>query len=176
ALLMVLAGLLALVLESAVQGFQLLLSVGAGTGLLFFLRWFWSRINAWSEIAAMILSFGVSVYLHLFASENFELWQRFALTVGITTIGWILIALVTPRTSPETLRSFEERIAERSGGGLKIGSGIVMALVATAGVYGLLFGTGLALYGRTVPAMIAILAGAAGLLVSLRFLKHVEVA
>ena len=55
-ILMVLAGLLALILESAVQGFQLLLSVGAGTGLLFFLRWFWKRINAWSEISAMLAS------------------------------------------------------------------------------------------------------------------------
>lgn len=173
-LLMVLAGLLALVLESAVQGFQLLLSVGAGTGLLFFLRWFWRRINAWSEISAMLISFVVSLYLHLWAPEGFELWQRFGLTVGATTAGWILITLITPATSPETLRSFEQRILPQSGSGPGIGRGIVMALVATAGVYGLLFGVGLALYGQSMAATAAIIAGVAALLVCLRYFKQPE--
>ncbi|MHB9006888.1 MAG: sodium:solute symporter family protein, partial [Limisphaerales bacterium] len=61
ALLMVVAALFTLVLESARQGFDLLLSVGAGTGLLYLLRWFWWRVNAWSEIAAMIGSFLVAL-------------------------------------------------------------------------------------------------------------------
>jgi solute:Na+ symporter, SSS family len=172
-LLMVLAGLLALVLESAVQGFQLLLSVGAGTGLLFFLRWFWRRINAWSEIAAMVISFAVSLYLHLWAPQQFELWQRFALTVGVTTAGWMLVALVTPATSPDTLRSFERRIAAKSDAGAGIGRGVVMALIATAGVYSLMFGTGLALYGQGTTAALAVFAGIMALLTCLRYFKRV---
>lgn len=62
---MVLAGIVALWLENAMQAFQILLQVGAGTGLIFLLRWYWWRINAWGEIAAMIISFLVAVYFHV---------------------------------------------------------------------------------------------------------------
>ena len=60
--LMVVAALVALWLQNALQAFQILLQIGAGTGLIFILRWFWWRINAWSEIAAMVVSFLVAVY------------------------------------------------------------------------------------------------------------------
>lgn len=146
-LLMLLAGMLALVLESAVQGFRMLLSVGAGTGLLFFLRWFWGRVNAWSEISAMLLSFSVSIYLHLWSPPGLELWQRFALTVGLTTVGWIAVTLLTPRTETATLERFTARIADANGAGPDIRRGIVKALLATLGVYALLFGIGFILYG-----------------------------
>jgi SSS family solute:Na+ symporter len=146
-LLMVLAGILALLLDSAVQGFQLLLSVGAGTGLLFFLRWFWTRINAWSEIAAMLLSFAVALYLHVWAPENFALWQRFVLTVGLTTTGWVLVTLLTPPTSAQTLREFSSRITAHGEESPRVKRDIVYALLATVAVYGVLFGTGLLIYG-----------------------------
>ena len=105
-LLMVGAAMLALVLESATQAFRLLLAVGAGTGLLFFLRWFWMRINAWSEISAMALSLGVAVYLEFFGPETLQVWQKFALSVGLTTLGWIIVTLLTPRTDAEKLKEF----------------------------------------------------------------------
>jgi len=57
-ILMILASLLTFILESAKASFDLMLSIGAGTGLIYLLRWFWWRINAWSEIAAMASSFG----------------------------------------------------------------------------------------------------------------------
>ena len=146
-LLMLLAGLLALALESAVQGFQLLLSVGAGTGLLFFLRWFWRRINAWSEIAAMILSFVVALYLHLVAGDGLHLWQRFALTVGLTTIGWVAVTLLTPRTDNRTLTAFDERLKAVGQNTTAVRRGVLKAIAATLAVYGALFGTGFLLYG-----------------------------
>src|SRR5262249_31996285 len=51
-------------LRNAMQAFQILLQIGAGTGLIFLLRWYWWRINAWGEIAAMVLSFLIAAYLH----------------------------------------------------------------------------------------------------------------
>ena len=62
--LMLLACLMALWLRNAMQAFQILLQIGAGTGLIFLLRWYWWRINAWGEIAAMVLSFLITAYLH----------------------------------------------------------------------------------------------------------------
>ena len=109
-LLMVGAAILALVLESATQAFRLLLAVGAGTGLLFFLRWFWMRINAWSEISAMALSFGVAAYLEFFGPETLQVWQKFALSVGLTTLGWIIVTLLTPRTDAEKLKEFRSTV------------------------------------------------------------------
>jgi hypothetical protein len=165
---MVLAGLLALILESAVQGFQLLLSVGAGTGLLFFLRWFWKRVNAWSEISAMAISFLAALYLHVWAPGDFELWQRFAITVGATTVGWILITLLTPATRPETLQSFDARMKRDTEGASGISANVLAALVATASVYGLLFGTGFLIYGQTVTALVIVSLSSAALWACLR--------
>jgi Na+/proline symporter len=62
--LMILAALVALWLKNAMQAFQILLQIGAGTGLIFLLRWYWWRINAWGEIAAMVISFLLAAYLH----------------------------------------------------------------------------------------------------------------
>ena len=60
--LIALALLVSLWLENALQAFQILLQIGAGTGMIFLLRWFWWRINAWSEISAMVISFAVAVW------------------------------------------------------------------------------------------------------------------
>ncbi len=153
--LMVAAAFLALVLDSAMQAFRLLLSVGAGTGLLFFLRWFWTRINAWSEIAAMALSLVTAGYLEFFGSPDLQIWQRFALTVGLTTIGWIVVTLVSPRNTPETLRKFAALTAANKGKNqadhtinAELKTGLWAAFYATIGVYALMFATGSALYGQ----------------------------
>jgi len=95
--LMVLSAILALFLSNALQAFHILLQIGAGTGLLFLLRWFWWRINAASEISAMVISFLVAVYFE-FIHDSLGLpvlieWQRLVIGVGITTIGWILVTL-----------------------------------------------------------------------------------
>ena len=57
--------LIALVLSNALQAFQILLQIGAGTGLLFIMRWFWYRINAYSELTAMIVSFVLAIYFQV---------------------------------------------------------------------------------------------------------------
>ncbi|WP_226704695.1 sodium:solute symporter family protein [Microbulbifer elongatus] len=150
-LLMVLAALLALQLESATQGFNLLLSVGAGTGLLFLLRWFWHRINAWSEISAMAISFSVSCAL-AFTELGLAQWQVFALSVAITTVGWVGVTLLTPKTDAATLAEFD-RVNREYLAGESVRTGITAMLWAVLAVYSLLFGTGHALYGNTDYAL-----------------------
>jgi Na+/proline symporter len=177
--LMVAACTLALALESAVQGFRLLLSIGAGTGLLFFLRWFWSRINAWSEISAMIISFVVSVGLEFFGPDGIADWQRFVLSVAITTAGWVSVTLLTPATDPDTIDSFRSEVAGDNGeSGLdrrSVKRGVIAALFATAAVYGLLFGTGYLLYGQPAKALIGVVVAAIGLVVTFRNIRSIRV-
>ena len=112
--LMILSAVLALFLSNALQAFHILLQIGAGTGLLFLLRWFWWRINAASEIAAMVISFIVAVYFEFIHTrlglpELIE-WQRLVIGVGITTCGWILITFLTEPTDYKTLIEFYRKI------------------------------------------------------------------
>lgn len=176
---MVLASLLALTLRDAVEGFNLMLQVGAGTGLLLILRWFWWRINAWSEITAMAVSFLVAVCLYVWkrvAGEAFPLndWQQFLAVMVTTTICWIAVTLLTPMTDLEVLKRFY-RLTEPGGPGWEkvdkaarpqgdeltpsggaawdVPLGILMMLVGTVAVYAALFATGEWLYGRTASAL-----------------------
>ncbi|MDE0056393.1 MAG: Na+:solute symporter [Gammaproteobacteria bacterium] len=116
-LLMVLAGWLALYLESALQAFNVLLTIGAGTGLLFFLRWFWWRISAFSEIAAMAVSFVAALYFQFAELPGWTSWQRLVGGVAVTTVGWVLATYLCPRTDPAVLRRFYRRIRPGGGGG-----------------------------------------------------------
>jgi solute:Na+ symporter, SSS family len=149
--LMVGVALLALELESATQGFRLLLAVGAGTGLLFFLRWFWPRINAWSEISAMVFSLLVAFGLEFYGSENLQIWHKFALSVGLTTLGWLTVTLLTPPTDTAILEKFRADAKIDKNTNLK--AGILAALSASLCVYGLIFATGSVLYAHYLPAL-----------------------
>ncbi len=106
--LMAIAGALTFVLETAQQSFQLLLSIGAGTGLLYLLRWFWWRINAWCEIAAMVASFTAALGFFIAQKQGVVMPSHVPLlaTVAITTLAWVVTALVTAPTDRETLVSF----------------------------------------------------------------------
>lgn len=156
-LLMICAGILALKLESAMQSFRIMVSVGAGTGLLFFLRWFWTRINAWSEIAAMIFSFCFSVGLEFWGPADWENWERYCWSVLLTTMGWVSVTLLTPKTDATKLCEFhtslnwqpdQEVSQQLPSYKNEIKSGLFAALSATVLVYALLFGTGYFLYGK----------------------------
>ena len=178
--LMVLAAGLALLLTDALQSFQILLQIGAGTGLLFILRWFWWRINAVSEITAMIVSFLVAVYfqfLHSIVMPGLVLedWQKLVIGVAITTICWIAATLITRPTDDKKLRSFCELInpggpgwkkvfdkAEAEGQAIKpkapaenLPLGILCMFIGCAAVYATLFATGYWLYGDNLPAIIS---------------------
>jgi solute:Na+ symporter, SSS family len=168
-LLMILAALLALRLESALQSFQILLQIGAGTGLIFILRWFWWRINAESEIVAMFVSFGVALFFQLGPKTGLLDWQQLVVGVAITTVAWLVTALVTKPTDQAVLKSFYEKIRPAGNGWAPIKAqvtsvstvqsenlsvGILNMVLGTSLVYSALFGTGYFLYGNTFAAVI----------------------
>jgi Na+/proline symporter len=129
-ILMLFSALLALVLQNALQLFDIILMFGAGTGLIFILRWFWWRINAWSEISAMFVSGIVSLLFNLtelgvnlfggqtVAGEAVEGilpgWSKYPAVVAITTLVWVVVTFVTPPESAATLRKFYRKT--RPGG------------------------------------------------------------
>lgn len=170
ALLMVLSGLLTLVLDSAKDTFALLLSIGAGTGLLYLLRWFWWRVNAWSEIAAMASSFAIAVALLVLGRQGTAPPAHLALigTVALTTVIWLAATWLTPPTDRETLVRFY-RLARPAGpgwAGVRRAAGdaapsddLGMAAMGWAAscvfIYGALFGAGFALVGRPAAALVA---------------------
>ncbi|MEN8154716.1 MAG: sodium:solute symporter family protein [Acidobacteriota bacterium] len=112
--LMVIAGFVALFLENALQAFNIILQIGAGTGLLFLLRWFWWRINAISEIAAMISSLVIAIYFEFIHSRlgysQPETWIKLIIGVFITTIVWVTVTLFTKPSDRKTLLEFCRKI------------------------------------------------------------------
>ena len=113
-LLMILAGFVALRLSDALDAFQILLQIGAGTGSIFLLRWFWWRVNAYSEITGMIISFLLAIYFQWFHEEitgqNLKPYIELLLSISITTISWILVTLITKPTDNDKLLSFYKKI------------------------------------------------------------------
>src|SRR5262249_39581094 len=100
-------------LETAKDSFDIMLQVGAGTGLLYLLRWFWWRVNAWCEVAAMISSFGVSVVLLLLqrsGTASLPSHEALLITIELTTICWVVVASVGPPTDRQTLINFYKKV------------------------------------------------------------------
>jgi solute:Na+ symporter, SSS family len=156
-------------LDTAKDAFTLLISIGAGTGLIYLLRWFWSRINAWSEISAMCVSFVVS--LGFFFAGKFghgaSSTTVLLVTVSITTAVWMLVTFLTPADDPQTLARFYAKVRPagpgwrqvREAGGLPpspdspaqaLGSWVL----GLASIYGVLFATGAFVYGRPGPGVV----------------------
>lgn len=169
--LMILATIVALQLQSALQAFNILLQIGAGTGLIFILRWFWYRINAWSEISGMLISFCVAIYFELFYNGDLEPHQRLVIGVAITTIGWLLVTFLTRPESDDVLRKFYLQVRPHNAGwrswlrktntpdfaadgtsSLRLD--ITAMLLGCTMVYGYLFGLGYWIYGDIMMAVI----------------------
>ncbi|MCE1189826.1 MAG: Na+:solute symporter [Ignavibacteria bacterium] len=111
-ILFVASSVLVFFLDSAKDAFDIILQIGAGTGLLYLVRWFWWRINAWSEIVAMISSFAISVFFLIISKNGIHVSSHIALmiTVAFTTICWVLTAYLAPQTDEKTLVSFYRRV------------------------------------------------------------------
>ncbi|MEL6968975.1 MAG: Na+:solute symporter, partial [Bacteroidota bacterium] len=174
--LMALAALLALAMEDALGAFNVILQIGAGTGLLFILRWFWWRINAYSEIAAMVISFMVAVYFEFVHPGGLPDHAKLVYGVGITTVGWVAVTLLTRPTAKETLIRFYRLVrphspgwdaviqyakkAEELAAPIPTSSFMLELSCMFAGcfmVYGLLFSTGYLLYGQLALAGVSFL-------------------
>jgi hypothetical protein len=146
-----------------------MLSVGAGTGLLYLLRWFWWRVNAWSEIAAMVTSFLVATGFFLAARAGHPVPAHLALVTGVlvTTLVWVATAATTAPTAREQLVKFY-RLVRPAGPGWgtipaeagvgpspdSMSQSLLGWVLGIAFVYAALFGTGSILYGRTVQAAV----------------------
>ncbi len=170
--------LLAPYLENAKRGFDLLLQIGAGTGLIFILRWFWWRINAMCEIVAMIVSFLVAFYFeilhHNIFDFDFSLASKLLIGIGITSVSWIVTIYITKPTDMKVLLSFYQKVHPGGIGWKRVIDyahinnielktrqekstlplGILCMVIGCISVYSALFATGCWIYGRTVPAIL----------------------
>ena len=164
--LMALTAILSPFLISAGAVFNLILQIGAGTGLIYLLRWFWMRINAWSEITAMAVSFLVAVFLQL-VYPHLDLppllaWQRLLVVMAITTVAWVGVTFLTSPTDAAKRAAFQNKIRAR---GHDIAWGLLAMTVSSAAIYALMFATGFWIYGRTTLAVtmttVAVVAGLA---------------
>ncbi len=168
-LLFVCASGMVYLLDSAKDAFDIILQVGAGTGLIYLLRWFWWRITAWCEVVAMASSFGISfalIILHKQFDLGLPAHYALLLTIGVTTICWLATAYLGPQTDPAILVSFYRKVRPFGPGWNHVrrlaglpeddgipGESIPAAMLAwsagCATIWSGLFAVGNFLYGRT---------------------------
>ena len=179
--LMILSAGLALLLQNALQIFDILLTFGAGTGLIFILRWFWWRINSWSEISAMFASGIVAISLktsdlgpYLFGSNKGLLpdWLEYPFVVLFTSIIWLSVTYMTRPESDEVLRKFYKKTQpggpgwemviqkakkdkvklDKKDSSWNVPSGILAMLLGCGLIYSIMFATGYWIYGEYTSA------------------------
>lgn len=189
-LLMFFAALLALELSNALQAFDILLQIGAGTGMIFILRWFWWRINAFTEITGMVVSFIVAIYFELIHDRigmaPLLSYEKLLIGVGITTAAWLIVTLLTRPEKNSVLRTFYQLVQPASHGWKTFLSHnpdvtpekgqlpfeIGLMILGCVTVYCALFATGFWLYGNVVAGVITtFIAVSGGLLMFISWKK-----
>lgn len=158
-----------LLLDTAKDAFNLLLSIGAGTGLIYLLRWFWWRINAWSEVSAMFSSFAVSLAFFVAGRMGHPVASTTVLlvTVATTTVVWVCVTYATRPVDAAVLRGFYEKVRPAGPGwaGIRKSAGLPPSpdspaqsllgwVLGLAAIYGALFATGEFVYGRPLGGTI----------------------
>jgi len=185
--LMLLSCLLALAMRNALDNFHIMLQFGAGTGLIFILRWFWWRINAASEITAMIVSGVIAIFFRLgyprLGLPPLNEWQTLVIGVAITTACWVFVTFITKPTDDSTLRSFY-RLVHPGGPGWRpviakaqqdgdpidksavswdVPTGLLCSALGCALIWAAVLGTGHWIYGNytsaAVSTVIAVVSG-----------------
>ncbi|MBN1815716.1 MAG: Na+:solute symporter [Sedimentisphaerales bacterium] len=178
--LMVLAAIIALWLKNALQAFHILLQIGAGTGLIFILRWFWWRINAWTEITGMVVSFTIAFFLEFiypypkFGFPVLPTYVKLLIGVSITTLSWLVVTLLTRAADDKTLRAFYRLVrpggngwnavlckAEQEGDPIESAAtpgdlprGIICMVAGCLAVYSVVFAAGYFLYGNMLYGIV----------------------
>ena len=127
---------LAPLIESAKSGFDLMVQVGAGTGIIFLLRWFWMRINAWTEIVAMLVSFLCAVFFQIvwphLSATPLLFWQKLLWTIAVTTVAWLAATFMTRPENPEVVARFKSLVR---ADGRDVGRGLLLAFLAAVGIF-----------------------------------------
>ena len=178
-ILMIISSVIAILLTNALQLFDIILMFGAGTGSIFILRWFWWRINAWSEIAAMLSSGIISIALTneslfnlIFNDDGFPAYMKFPFIVLVTSSIWLIVTFITPADEKETLIKFYKKTKPGGPGWNKIKEhitmsdekeewivpkGIICMIIGCLTIYSALFSTGYFIYGEIISALIFLL-------------------
>ena len=178
-ILMIVSSIIAISLTNAYQLFDIILMFGAGTGSIFILRWFWWRINAWSEIAAMLSSGIISIALTnesifnvLFNDNMLPAYMKFPFIVLVTTSIWLIVTFVTPSDDTDTLVKFYNKtkpggpgwnIIKNNSGinnekeGWIVPRGIICMIIGCISIYSALFSTGYFIYGEINSGLIFLL-------------------
>ncbi|MHB1687863.1 MAG: sodium:solute symporter family protein [Ignavibacteriaceae bacterium] len=174
--LMILSVVVTFYMNSIASAWQFLMAIGAGTGLVYILRWFWWRINAWSEISAMIAAFVVSLTLqfgfHFDESDPKQFAYLLLITVAFTTTVWITVTFLTSPEPKEKLLSFYKRVrpnarfwapvAKEATDIVPVHDGILNLINWICGVamiYSFLFGLGQIILGSLILGIIFLIAG-----------------
>ena len=163
----IMGGGLGLLLTSAGQAFSLLLMIGAGTGLIYILRWFWWRINAYTEIVAMISSLIIATYFN-FLDSNFQEWEKIVIGSLLTTMVWIIATFITPPDDEKTLLNFVKKVNPGGPGWSKytlneskeiwqLPRGILLMFLGCSAVYSVLLGVGQLIYGNQLGYFLILL-------------------
>jgi Na+/proline symporter len=193
-LLMIISAFFALYLNNSLQAFGIILQIGAGTGLIFILRWFWYRINVYSELTAMIVSFLVALAFEFIIPNNFSVEEKLIIGVTITTISWLIVTMVTPPSNIETLQNFYKKIQPGGPGWQKIvneseengiiitgkkekwdvPSGILCMVFGSISVYSILFGIGYILYSKITLGLVFIVISALSVVLLMKFWKRLS--
>jgi len=171
---MVISGVVTLNIGTVEGAWKFLLAIGAGTGLVYLLRWYWWRVNAWSEVSAM----AAALVFSLVAQWGFGLSpddprgfaQLLLVTTALTTIVWLAVTYLTPAERPDHLRAFHRRVraggpgwravAPDTAGETALGAGLVQWLLGCAVVYLALFGIGGLVLGQRGKGAMAVIASA----------------
>ncbi|MHB9014246.1 MAG: sodium:solute symporter family protein [Ignavibacteriaceae bacterium] len=174
--LMILSAIVTFYMDSIASAWQFLMAIGAGTGLVYILRWFWWRINAWSEISAMIAAFTISLTLQFGFHFNENDPRQFAylllITVAFTTAIWVTVTFLTSPEPDEKLLSFYRRvrpnarfwtpIAKQATDIAPVKDGILNLINWISGVamiYSFLFGLGQIILGSMILGIIFLITG-----------------
>jgi solute:Na+ symporter, SSS family len=191
-LMMAVSAVFALMLTNALQAFNILLQIGAGTGLIFILRWFWWRINAYTEITGMVVSFIVALWFEVLGPYMGyavpEGHWRLLIGVGITTVAWVAVTFMTRPEEDRVLKKFYEHVGPASLGWKpvllrnpeiveekgQLPFEIMLMVTGCFTIYAALFATGYWIYGNTISGSIATLVAVAGSMIILKNAKKLR--
>ena len=142
-ILIVMGSLMVPFFESAKAGFDMMVQIGAGTGLIFLLRWFWMRINAWTEIVAMGVSFLCAVFFQMvwphISDVTLLFYEKLLWTIGVTTVAWLIATFVTKPEDPEVIAKFKSLVR---ADGRDVGKGVLKMFIASIAIFAFMWAIG----------------------------------